>query len=167
MAWHTILQSNNAILTGPGNYKLHVLTFKSLSMGYFMNSKTIVKKRLIPFIAFIFIVTGCMFQKPDFLQMITATELNQIMQNKHILLVDVHVPEQQHIKGTDLFIPFNEIETYKDKFPKDKNTAIYLYCEGGPMGNAAARSLYKLGYRNLFNLEGGTKAWRKAGFDFE
>ena len=128
-----------------------------------MSSKTI----FFPLIAFIFIVTGCVFQKPDYLKMITATELNRIMQNEDIFLVDVHTPEQQHIKGTDFFIPYNEIEQYKDKFPKDKNTAIYLYCERGPMGNAAARSLYELGYSNLINLEGGTKAWRKAGFDLE
>lgn len=127
-----------------------------------MNSKTIFL-----LIAFILILTGCGFQKPDYLKMITATELNRSMQNEDIFLVDVHTPEQQHIKGTDLFIPYNEIEKYKDKLPKDKNTAIYLYCEGGPMGNAAARSLHELGYPNLLNLEGGAKAWRKAGFGFE
>lgn len=126
-----------------------------------------MKKLLYPVIAFIFIVTGCAFQKPDYVEGITAAELNRIMQHEDIFLVDVHSPEQQHIKGTDLFIPYNEIEKYKDKLPKDKNTAIYLYCEGGPMGNAAARSLYGLGYRNLTNLEGGAKAWRKAGLDFE
>lgn len=129
-----------------------------------MRSKTI---KLFPLIAFIFIVTGCMFQKPDYLKAITATELNRIMQNKDIFLVDVHTPEQQHIKGTDIFIPYNEIEKYQDKLPKDKNTAIYLYCESGPMGNTAAKSLYELGYPNLINLEGGAKAWRKAGLDFE
>ena len=132
-----------------------------------MSSKIITKKKLFPLIIFIFIVTGCMFQKPDYVKAITATELSRIMQNEDIFLVDVHTPEQQHIKGTDLFIPYNEIEKYKDKLPKNKNTAIYLYCEGGPMGNAAARSLYELGYRNLFNLEGGANAWRKTGLDFE
>ena len=132
-----------------------------------MSSKPIVKKKLFLLIIFIFIVTGCMFQKPDYVKAITATELSRIMQNEDIFLVDVHTPEQRHIKGTDLFIPYNDIQKYKDKLPKDKNTAIYLYCEGGPMGNAAARSLYELGYRNLTNLEGGTKAWRKVGFDFQ
>jgi rhodanese-related sulfurtransferase len=132
-----------------------------------MSSKTIVKKKLFLLIIFIFIVTGCMFQKPDYVKAITATELSRIMQNEDIFLVDVHTPEQQQIKGTDLFIPYNEIEKYKDKLPKNKNIAIYLYCEGGPMGNAAARSLYELGYRNLFNLEGGANAWRKTGLDFE
>ncbi|MGR9115817.1 MAG: rhodanese-like domain-containing protein [Gammaproteobacteria bacterium] len=99
--------------------------------------------------------------------MITATELNRLMQYEDIFLVDVHTPEQRHIKGTDLFIPYNEIEQNKDKFPEDKNTPIYLYCEGGPMGNAASRSLYELGYRNLTNLEGGARAWRNNGFEFE
>jgi rhodanese-related sulfurtransferase len=132
-----------------------------------MGSKTIVKNKLFPLIAIIFILTGCMFQKPDYVKMITPAELNRVMQNEDIFLVDVHTPEQQHIKGTDLFVPYNEIGKYKDKFPQDKNTAIYLYCQSGPMGNAAARSLYELGYRNLFNLEGGAKAWREAGLEFE
>ena len=132
-----------------------------------MGSKTIIVKKLLLLIASIFILTGFMFQKPDYLKMITATELNQVMQKEDIVLIDVHTPEQQHIKGTDLVIPYNEIEKYQDKLPKDKNTAIYLYCQGGPMGEAAAKSLYELGYRNLYNLEGGAKAWRKAGLDFE
>lgn len=132
-----------------------------------MGSKTIFDKKLFLLIASIFILTGFMFQKPDYLKMITATELNQVMQKEDIVLIDVHTPEQQHIKGTDLVIPYNEIEKYQVKLPKDKNTAIYLYCQGGPMGEAAAKSLYELGYRNLYNLEGGAKAWRKAGLDFE
>jgi len=131
----------------------------------------IIKKRLIHKLAvivtFIFILTGCMFQKPDYLKVITSTELNRIMQNEDVFLVDVHTPRQQHIRGTDLFIPYNEVEKYKDKLPEDKNIAIYLYCEGGPMGNSAAKSLYALGYRNLTNLDGGANAWRKAGFKFE
>ena len=132
-----------------------------------MGSKTIIGKKLFLLIPCIFILTGFMFQKPDYLKMITATELNQVMQKEDIVLIDVHTPEQQHIKGTDLVIPYNEIEKYQVKLPKDKNTAIYLYCQGGPMGEAAAKSLYELGYRNLYNLEGGAKAWRKAGLDFE
>ena len=131
-----------------------------------MNSNTMIKK-LYPIIAFIFIVTDCLAQAPDNLKEITATELNQVKQKEDIFLVDVHTPEQAHIKGTDLFIPYDEIEKYQDKFPKDKNAPIYLYCRSGHMGKTAANALYKLGYRNVINLDGGTNAWRKAGFDFE
>lgn len=131
-----------------------------------MNLKSIKPFNLF-IIAVLLISAGCKFQKPDYLQMISASELNQLMQTQDIFLIDVHTPKQSHIKGTDLFIPYDEVEKHQDKLPKDKNTPIYLYCEGGPMGNAAARSLHELGYRNLTNLEGGANAWRKQGFAFE
>ena len=118
-------------------------------------------------IALIIITSGCNFQKPDYVKTVSATELNQIMQNENIFLVDVHTPQQRHIKGTDLFAPYNDIAKFQDKLPQDKNTPIYIYCEGGPMGNAAARSLHEMGYRNLFNLDGGAAAWKKAGYAFE
>ncbi len=113
------------------------------------------------------IFSACGFLQPDYLKMISSNELNNIMQNEDIFLLDVHTPRQKHIKGTDLFIPYNEVEKYQGQLPEDKNTTIYLYCEGGPMGNAAARSLHDLGYSNLINLEGGANAWRKGGFQFE
>lgn len=132
-----------------------------------MSSKIKVKITLLLLTAVIFIVTGCSSQESDYVKIIPATELMQILQNEDVFLVDVHTPEQQHINGTDLFVPYNEIEKFQDKFPRDKNTAIYLYCQGGPMGDAAAKSLYKLGYHNVINLEGGTNAWKKAGFGVE
>lgn len=132
-----------------------------------MNDKTTLMKKSCAVIAMLVCVAGCNFQKPDYVKTISADELNRTMQNADILLVDVHTPQQRHIMGTDLFIPYDDVAKYQDKLPQDKNTPIYLYCEGGPMGNAAARSLYELGYRNLFNLEGGAKAWRKAGLAFE
>jgi len=118
-------------------------------------------------IAFFIIAAGCQFQQPEYLKMLTPAELRQVMQNGDIFLVDVHTPQQEPIKGTDLVIPFNEIEKYQDKLPKDKNTPIYLYCKGGPMGNAASKTLHELGYLNLYNLEGGAMAWKIAGFEFE
>ncbi len=105
-----------------------------------------------------------MFIKPDELTMITPQELHQIMPKKDIFLVDVHIPEQGHIKGTDLFVPFHKIKENLDKFPKDKGTSIYLYCEGGPMGNAAASTLFESGYKEIYNLKGGKNAWMDAGY---
>lgn len=125
------------------------------------------KIKLYPLIAAIFLLAACALPKPDYVKMISPADLNRILQNQDIFLVDVHTPEQRHIRGTDLFIPYNEVEKYADKLPKDKNTAIYVYCRSGPMGNAAAKSLYGLGYRNLTNLEGGAEAWQKEGFAFE
>ncbi len=114
-----------------------------------------------------FFLPACAFQKPDYLEIINPAELAEIMQKQEILLLDVHTPKQSHIKGTDLFIPYNEIKKHQDKLPQDKDSAIYIYCEGGPMGNSAARSLHELGYTNLINLKGGAAAWRRAGYPFQ
>jgi rhodanese-related sulfurtransferase len=130
-------------------------------------TRELTMRNFFIFISLIILITGCQFQKPEYLKMISPAELHRAMQDSDIFLVDVHTPQQRHIKGTDLFIPYNEVENHLDKLPQDKNTAVYLYCEGGPMGNAAARKLSDLGYTNLINLEGGANAWKKAGYDFE
>jgi len=124
-------------------------------------------KKNYAYLSLFCLLSACQFQQPDYVNIITANDLNHILQKSDVFLVDVHTPEQKHIKGTDAFIPYDQVEKNLDKLPKEKDTAIYLYCEGGPMGNAAAKSLYALGYHNLFNLEGGTRAWKKAGFGVE
>ena len=136
----------------------------ALHRGYF---RKIMMKIFCALITLILTFSGCQSEKPDYLKMLSPVELNQAMQKEDIFLVDVHTPQQPHIKGTDLFIPFNEIDKHLDQLPKDKNTAIYLYCKGGPMGNAAAKTLHNLGYQNLYNLDGGASAWKKAGFVIE
>jgi rhodanese-related sulfurtransferase len=113
------------------------------------------------------IITGCQFQKPDYVTMISPSELNSLIKQQDIFLLDVHTPQQRHIKGTDAFIPYDQVEKYMDRLPQDKATPIYVYCEGGPMGNAAAKSLHQMGYTHLTNLEGGAAAWRAAGFELE
>lgn len=123
--------------------------------------------RVLALTASLFLSAGCSFSQPDYLKTISPADLDRLMQTQDIFLVDVHTPEQRHIRGTDAFIPYNEIEKFQDRLPKDKNTPIYVYCEGGPMGNAAARSLHEMGYRNLTNLDGGEHAWRTAGLPLQ
>ncbi len=119
--------------------------------------------KFLPVLAILLLTSACNFSRPDYLKTISPADLNQLMRTQDIFLVDVHTPEQRHIRGTDEYIPYDQVAKYQDRLPKDKNTPIYLYCEGGPMGNAAARTLHEMGYRDLTNLEGGEHAWRSAG----
>ena len=100
---------------------------------------------------------------------ISARELKAALetQKKDFVLVDVHIPEQRHIAGTDLVVPFNEIEQNKAKFPADKNKKIVLYCRSGNMSQEAAFTLADLGYTNIYNLDGGVYAWEQAGYSVE
>lgn len=93
--------------------------------------------------------------------MISPQELYNKMHQQDILLVDVHIPEQTHLPGTDAFIPFYRVDNEAEKFPANKDEPIYLYCKSGPMANWAARSLLQMGYTRLYNLDGGVDAWEK------
>jgi rhodanese-related sulfurtransferase len=47
-------------------------------------------------------------------------------------------------------------------FP-DKSTELILYCGGGFRSALAADNLQKMGYTNVWSMEGGWKAWKDAG----
>lgn len=95
---------------------------------------------------------------------LSAKELKQMMEKKDFFLVDVHVPEQTHIGGTDLFVPFDQVEQNIDRFPADKNKKIVVYCRSGNMSKESSAKLVDLGYKRVYNLEGGVAAWNAAGY---
>jgi rhodanese-related sulfurtransferase len=85
-------------------------------------------------------------------------------QNPDIPVVNVHVPYEGHIEGTDAFVNFETIATWKD-LPDDLDAPIVLYCRSGNMSSQAAADLAALGYTSIVDLEGGMNAW--AAVDFE
>jgi rhodanese-related sulfurtransferase len=50
---------------------------------------------------------------------------------------------------------------------KDLDAEIVLYCGGGYRSALAADSLQRMGYRNVFSMAGGIRAWRDSGFPTE
>ena len=51
-------------------------------------------------------------------------------------------------------------------FP-DKDTELVLYCGGGYRSALAAVNLQKMGYTNVWSMEGGWAAWNEAGAPVE
>ncbi|MBL8182954.1 MAG: sulfurtransferase [Blastocatellia bacterium] len=47
-------------------------------------------------------------------------------------------------------------------FP-DKDTELVLYCGGGFRSALAADNLQKMGYTNIWSMDGGWKAWKDSG----
>ena len=97
-------------------------------------------------------------------RVISVEQLKTMMENKDFLLVNVHIPYAGEIEGTDLFLPYNEIEHNLDKLPADKNARIVAYCRSGMMSKTAAKTLVSLGYTEVIDVTGGMIAWENAGY---
>ncbi|MBU2632475.1 DUF1573 domain-containing protein [Patescibacteria group bacterium] len=100
--------------------------------------------------------------KNSAIRLITPLEFSKLAKNKDALVLDVHIPEQTHIPGTSAFIPYNKITENKDKLPKDKTTPILVYCRSGSMSADAAKQLALLGYSQVYDLVGGTNAYKES-----
>ena len=113
---------------------------------------------------------------PRFLQLvndaksrITETDVREVKQRldrgERFHLIDVreesewakgHLPGAVHLgKG----IIERDVE---EKFP-DPNTELVLYCGGGFRSALAADNLQKMGYTNVYSMDGGYRGWTDAG----
>ena len=133
--------------------------------------------RLLPLFALMFLPASGFGQAPDATSVgepvavsggtywsISVAELQAMRASDgDTRLVNVHVPFQGDIAGTDVSIPFNEIADHLNQLPTDKDAPVALYCRGGPMSVRAATTLVGLGYTKVYSLAGGFNAWAEAG----
>lgn len=91
---------------------------------------------------------------------IAAEQLKAMLEKKDFVFINVHIPYAGEIANTDAFIAYTEIDKNLDKLPQDKNTKIVLYCRSGAMSKTASETLVKLGFTNVFELDGGMNAWQ-------
>jgi rhodanese-related sulfurtransferase len=84
------------------------------------------------------------------------------MKNEQAMVINVHIPYEGELAGTDAFIPYDKIRD-DSRLPEDKSTELLLYCRSGRMSEEAGADLHEEGYTNIAHLEGGMKAWEASG----
>lgn len=94
---------------------------------------------------------------------VSPQRLATMLEAKDFTFVNVHVPYEGEIAGTDLFIRYDEIAGRQAELPA-ADDKIVLYCRSGSMSTAAAIALVRAGYTRIWNLAGGMNAWRAAGY---
>jgi rhodanese-related sulfurtransferase len=85
----------------------------------------------------------------------------ELDQRKGSMLLDVRTDkedERGHIPGA-VHVPFAEIGDKIKKLKKDKE--LVVYDENGSRSIWAIKRLIGMGYKNLVNLKGGYRAWKK------
>jgi len=89
--------------------------------------------------------------------------------NSTLQLVDVRTKKefiQSHIKGAqNICITDGD---FKNKIKTlDKNKPIYVYCQVGARSAFAAKKLRKMGFKKIYDMDGGMILWNKNKLDTE
>ena len=102
------------------------------------------------------------FGKP--MPSLSAAELSEKLKNgKHPIVIDVRQPEEYrsgHIAGAKL-IPLGDLSRKMKNLPTSRE--IVCVCASGNRSHSATRTLVEAGY-NVYNMKGGMRSWRTAGF---
>jgi len=89
---------------------------------------------------------------------ISYSKLQEMLKEKlYTIVLDVRSPqeyEEGHINGA-INIPEYEISSKVNNIIQNKNTKIIVYCASGSRSKKAIKTLKKLGFVQLYNLEGG------------
>lgn len=97
---------------------------------------------------------------------LTPQQLHDMMAKQDVYLVNVHVPYEGEITGTDAFIPYTEIASRLSELPFDKQPVV-IYCKSGVTSAMAAQAMVAAGAPAFYELQGGFLAWQAAGYPFE
>ena len=96
---------------------------------------------------------------------ITAAELYGFYEDEDVLLVAVDSPDPELvIPGTDMHVPYHDVEASRERFPEDKSARIVIYCTTSAFSYRAATALAEDGYTNVYELYGGSAEWSNQGY---
>lgn len=112
------------------------------------------------------------------IKQISCSELSQEIGNENLVLVDVRSREVIQADGMiegSINIPRGMLEFHADqrednpfrRTELNPNKKIVLYCGAGGQSSLSSKTLQDMGFTNVYNLMGGTKAWVEAGFNLK
>ncbi len=86
--------------------------------------------------------------------------------NKEFVILDVRTPEevsQGYIDGA-INIDFYSKTFRRDLNSLDKDKVYLIYCRSGRRSGRTLKIMEELGFKEVYNMVGGIKAWVKEGF---
>ena len=99
-------------------------------------------------------------------QLTIAEAKARLDKDSSIKLVDIREDREWalgHIVGAE-HIGKGVIERDIESKIPDKDAEVILYCGGGFRSALSAEALQKMGYRNVYSMDGGWRDWAGAGY---
>jgi glyoxylase-like metal-dependent hydrolase (beta-lactamase superfamily II)/rhodanese-related sulfurtransferase len=102
------------------------------------------------------------------IEQVPVDKMNEILSGKHdVQFVDVRREGEYtggHAPGA-INLTLSDLGNLSGKL--DESRPTYVICQGGYRSSAGASILEKKGFKELYNITGGTGAWINAGLDVE
>ena len=97
---------------------------------------------------------------------LTPEQLLAMLDDKDFVLINVHVPNEGEIVGTDTHIPYTDVDAIEAYLESDKAAKVVLYCRTGPMSQIAGDELVNRGYCQLSDMAAGSYQWEQLGYPY-
>lgn len=100
---------------------------------------------------------------------VDVATLKSAMDNGNITVIDVRTDDEYnsgHVPGAR-HIPLNDLPGQLSSLQGMRDQEIYLICAVGGRSARAATLLAQEGFTHPINVEGGTNAWRTAGYPLD
>jgi rhodanese-related sulfurtransferase len=96
-------------------------------------------------------------------------EATRLINSANAVLVDVR--ETKEFEGGRLpkavHIPLSQIDSRGSELARYAGRPVVAYCASGNRSRMAARALARLGFTDVYHLQGGYRAWKDAGLPVE
>ena len=96
-------------------------------------------------------------------------EVTRLINSANAVLVDVR--ETQEFNGGRLpnavHIPLSQLESRGGELARSTGRPVVAYCMTGNRSRVAGKALARLGFKDIYNLRGGFRAWKDAGLPVE
>ena len=115
------------------------------------------------------VVFSCKDSRNENVTVITAEEMQSIIDLEEVQLIDVRTPEE----FSEGFIKdAQNIDFYSDTFDEDilkldKTKPVILYCKSGRRSASCADKLIEAGFVKVYDLKGGITQWKHDGMGVE
>ncbi len=116
------------------------------------------------------VISGAMLlftslRRPGGANAVSPTQATQLINREDAQIIDVREPDE-YVSGhlpESRNIPAGKLEERAGELDKFKDTPLIMVCQTGARSSGASKTLGKLGFAKVHNLEGGIAAWRAAG----
>jgi len=124
--------------------------------------------KTIAFISIAITLLSCFIlhaAEPAGFKNVGVDEFDKLRADKKLVVLDVRTPKEYaagHIAGAVL-IDWNAPDFEKKVAELDKSKTYLVHCAAGGRSAKACGKMSTLNFKNCVNLEGGFRAWEKAG----